>query len=124
MLGNDPGAARTAQMGAQILAGGYMLKFSRDDERDADRVGLQIMRRAGWDPRGMAEFMETLRRTQGREPRSVEVFLSTHPAPAERAVVLRGLIGKSFGGRRDSAAFRAAKARALRLPPAAESRRQ
>ena len=124
VLGNDPGAARTAQVGAQILAGGYMLKFSRDDERDADRVGLQILRRAGWDPRGMAEFIETLRRTQGREPRSVEVFLSTHPAPAERAVVLRRLIGKSSGGRRDSPAFRAAKARALRLPPAAESRRQ
>ena len=47
------------------------------------------MQRAGWDPRGMAEFMEILRREQGRDPGSVEVFLSSHPAPAERAAVLR-----------------------------------
>ena len=59
-----------------------MLKFSRDDEREADRIGMQIMQRAGWDPRGMAEFMEILRREQGRDPGSVEVFLSSHPAPA------------------------------------------
>ena len=117
VLGNDPGGARTAQAGARILAGSYMLKFSRDDERDADRVGLDILRRAGWDPRGMADFMDVLRREQGRDPGSVGVFLSTHPAPAERAVVLRRLAAQYKGGRRDSAAFRAAKARVLRMAP-------
>ena len=116
VLGNDPGGARTAQTGARILAGGYMLKFSRDDEREADRVGLEIVRRAGWDPRGMADFMDVLRREQGRAPGSVEVFLSTHPAPAERAVALRQLAAQHPGGRRDSAAFLKVKARLLRLP--------
>jgi len=124
VLGNDPGAARTAQIGAQILAGGYLLKFSRDDEREADRIGVQIMKKAGWDPRGMAEFMETLHRAQGRDPGSVQVFLSTHPAPGERAAVLRRLTGKATGGRRDSAAFRSARARALRLPPPPKASRQ
>jgi predicted Zn-dependent protease len=121
VLGNDPGAARTAQAGARLLAGGYMLKFSRDDEREADAIGLQIMQRAGWDPRGMAEFMETLRREQGRDPGSVEIFLSSHPAPAERAAALRRSLGSRSTGRRDSAAFRNAKARALRLTPPARS---
>jgi beta-barrel assembly-enhancing protease len=116
VLGNDPGGARTAQTGARILAGGYMLKFSRDDEREADRVGLDILRRAGWEPRGMADFMDVLRKQQGRDPGSVEVFLSTHPAPAERAVILRRLAASHKGGRRDSSAFGAAKARALKLP--------
>jgi len=121
VLGNDPGAARTAQAGARLLAGGYMLKFSRDDEREADAIGLQIMQRAGWDPRGMPEFMETLRREQGRDPGSVEIFLSSHPAPAERAGALRRSLGSRRTGRRDSAAFRNAKARALRLTPPARS---
>ena len=123
VLGNDPGGARTAQVGARILAGGYLLKFSRDDERDADRVGLEILRRAGWDPRGMADFMDILRREQGRDPGAVDVFLSTHPAPAERAVALRQLAGQHPGGRKDSAAFRAVKTRVLKLPPAPKSSR-
>ena len=121
VLGNDPGAARTAQAGARLLAGGYMLKFSREDEREADAIGLQIMQRAGWDPRGMAEFMETLRREQGRDPGSVEIFLSSHPAPAERASALRRSLGSRSTGRRDSAAFRTARARALRLSPPPKS---
>jgi predicted Zn-dependent protease len=117
VLGNDPGAARTAQAGARLLAGSYMLKFSRDDEREADAIGSQVMQRAGWDPRGMPEFMETLRRQQGRDPGSVEIFLSSHPAPAERAAALRRSLGTRRSGRRDSAAFRSARTRALRLTP-------
>ena len=117
VLGNDPGGARTAQIGARILAGGYMLKFSRDDERDADRVGAAMLRQAGWDPHGLPDFMDTLRREQGRDPSTVEVFLSSHPAPADRAAALRRSIGRR-GGRRDSESFRAVKARALRLAPA------
>jgi predicted Zn-dependent protease len=118
VLGNDSGGARTARLGAQILANGYMLKFSRDDEREADRVGAQIMRAAGWDPGGMAEFMDTLAREQGRAPGSVEVFLSSHPAPAERAAALREEIGGQRSGRRNSEGFTSARARVLKLPPA------
>ena len=103
-------------MGAQILAGGYMLKFSRDDEREADRVGAQILRRAGWDARAMADFMDTLGREGGRNPSSVELFLSSHPAPAERAALLRKSV--RAGGRRDSEAFTRVKARLKRLPVA------
>jgi len=124
VLGNDGGGARTAQIGAQVLANGYLLKFSRDDEREADRVGVQIMRRAGWDPTGMAEFMETLGRAQGRDPGSVEVFLSSHPAPAERAAILRRTVGARRKGRRDSAEFRTIKDRVRKLPaPSAPTRR-
>jgi predicted Zn-dependent protease len=118
VLGNDSGGARTAQLAARVLAGGYMLKFSRDDEREADQVGVQIVRRAGWDPRGMIEFMETLRREQGRDARTVEVFLSSHPAPDERVARLRGLLRGSSGGRRNSEEFRRVAARLERLPPA------
>ena len=117
LLGND-GGARAAQAAAQVLAGGYMLKFSRDDEKDADRVGARIMKRAGWDPREMVAFMEMLRRQQGRDPASVTVFLSSHPAPGERAELLRRELGKTSGGRRDSQEFRRVRDRLARLPPA------
>jgi predicted Zn-dependent protease len=138
VLGNDAGGARTARIGAQVLANGYLLKFTRDDEREADSTGLKLMQRAGWDPRGMPEMMETLRRTQGRDPGSVEVFLSSHPAPAERALALRRMIGDRAAGvrgpstssgssktpSRDSAAFRAVKKRLRQLPPARRTRRK
>jgi beta-barrel assembly-enhancing protease len=115
MLGSNRGA-EAAQKGARVLAGGYLLKFSRDDEREADTVGAAIMRRAGWDAREMIAFMDTLRREQGRNPASLEVFLSSHPAPAERAARLQQSL--KGGGTRDSAAFRRIKSRLNRLPPA------
>ena len=124
VLGNDPGGARTARIGAQVLANGYLLKFTRDDERDADRVGLRILERAGWDPRGMPELLETLRRAQGRDPGSVEVCLSSHPAPGDRAQALRQTIGKRGGGVRDTATFRSIKSRLRQLPPPRSSRKK
>jgi predicted Zn-dependent protease len=120
MLGNDR-SAQTAQLGARILAGGYMLKFSRDDEREADSVGATIMRRAGWDAREMVAFMETIRREQGRNPSAVETFLSSHPAPGERAARLRGTV--RAGGTRDSAAFRNIKGRLSRMSAAPAMKR-
>jgi predicted Zn-dependent protease len=115
LLGNDRSAQR-AQLGARLLAGGYMLKFSRDDEREADDVGATIMRRAGWDAREMVGFMETLAREQDRDAGGVATFLSSHPAPAERAARLRKTL--RTGGARDSEAFRRIKARLARMPAA------
>jgi beta-barrel assembly-enhancing protease len=117
VLGNDR-SARTAQIAAQMMANGYRLQFSRDDEREADRVGATIMRRAGWDAREMIAFMEILRQQQGRDPGSVETFLSSHPAPGERAALLRSSLKGASGGRRDSSEFQQIRARLQRLPPA------
>ena len=115
MLGNGR-SAQTAQAGARVLAGSYMLKFSRDDEREADTAGAVIMRRAGWDAREMIGFMETLRKEEGKDPASLEVFLSSHPAPAERVQRLRASLPR--GGTKDSAKFRGVKARLAKLPRA------
>ena len=77
------------------------------------------MQRAGWDPRGLLDFMETLRRRSGRDPSAVEVFFSTHPSPAERVTELRALLAKSpHHGRRDSNAFHTMHNALSRLPPA------
>ena len=119
LLGNDSSAQR-AQLGARVLAGGYMLKFSRDDEREADAVGATIMRRAGWDAREMVRFMETLAREQARDGKSVATFLSSHPAPEERAAQLRRTL--RAGGTKDSEAFRRIKKRLASMPAAPVNR--
>ena len=116
MLGNagGAGAARTA---AGAMTNTMFLKFSRDDEREADRVGLQILTRAGWDARGLVELFEVLRREQKRDPTLVETFFSTHPSPQERIDDLQADVRRHSGGRRDSADFQRAKKRSLALPP-------
>jgi len=116
MLGNAGGAG-TAQVAGALVTNGVFLKFSRDDEREADQVGLQIMTKAGWDPRGMIELFDVLRREANRNPDAVEVFFSTHPSPEDRVAELRAATARSRGGTRDTAEFRAAKARVLKLPP-------
>ncbi len=117
ILGNSGGAG-TAQVAAGLLANGVFLKFSRDDEREADEVGLQILRRAGWDARGMIELFEILRKEQSRDPGSVEVFFSSHPSPQDRIARLRAQVAKSHGGRRDSGQFQSIKTRLLKMPAA------
>lgn len=118
VIGNDSGAgAAAARLAAGVTASSFMLKFSRDDEREADREGVRIMQRAGYDPRGMLEFMQLLAQQQGRSAGAAE-FLSTHPAPASRVRELEQLVAASGGGRRESAAFRQMKQRLAQLPPA------
>ncbi|MFP5390061.1 MAG: M48 family metallopeptidase [Gammaproteobacteria bacterium] len=77
-LGIDPRVTDTvAQYGAQFAS----LKYSRDDEREADLIGLDLAARAGYDPRaGVAlwQKMGSLNKAQPME------FMSTHPAGAER----------------------------------------
>jgi predicted Zn-dependent protease len=106
--GRGKGEAAT-RVGAGVATQMMFLKFSRDDEREADRVGAEIMRRAGWDPRGMVEFFELLDAQQKRSPGSVATFLSTHPDPRSRAAELRGAVPS--GGRRTSDAFQSMKSR-------------
>src|SRR5206468_128625 len=85
LLGNN-GGANAANIAARYVASGAFLKFSRDDEREADRVGAQILSRAGWDSRGMVELLQTIREQEQHDPSSVEVFFSNHPSPKDRVV--------------------------------------
>jgi len=116
-LGNDTGAG-AAKLAAGFMASGLFLKFSRDDEREADRVGLQMLTRAGWDGRGMVELFEILRQEQKRDPGRVETFFSTHPSPQDRLTRLQAdVANRRTTGRRDSARFQEVKSRLLRMPP-------
>jgi predicted Zn-dependent protease len=58
----------------------YMLKFSREYETEADILGSQIMARAGYDPRDLANMFRTIERQGG----GGGGFLSDHPSPKDR----------------------------------------
>ena len=67
--------------GSQFGLGAYFLKYSREYEREADLFGAQIMARAGYDPRQMANMFQTIAREGGgRGPE----WLSSHPDPGNR----------------------------------------
>ena len=64
------------------------LNFSREAEQEADRVGMQMLSRAGYDPRAMAGFLEKLQSAK-RFTREPPEYLSTHPLTTSRIADLR-----------------------------------
>lgn len=77
----DPGAGLA---GLATLASAAQLKFSRDHEREADEVGLELLAAADIDPAGMSAFFTRLAAEEGQLGTAI-ALLSTHPASAERA---------------------------------------
>jgi predicted Zn-dependent protease len=60
------------------------LKFSRDNEREADYLGLQYMYKAGYDPNAFVSFFEKLEAQERRHPGSIPKVFSTHPPTPDR----------------------------------------
>lgn len=76
--GEAPDAA-LSQASAQIYARG----LDKSSEFEADRIGAELMTRAGYDPAAAVGVLERLQRLKGDDPRA-ELLFSTHPSPAER----------------------------------------
>jgi predicted Zn-dependent protease len=76
------GAISTAAIGANQTA---MLKFSRQDEEEADALGLKFMSQAGYDPHAMITMLKKFRRITGPASGDPPAYLLTHPAAEERA---------------------------------------
>jgi predicted Zn-dependent protease len=60
------------------------LKFSRDNEREADYLGLQYMYKAGYDPNSFVTFFERLQADEKRRPGTIVKAFSTHPPTPDR----------------------------------------
>jgi predicted Zn-dependent protease len=70
-----------AMQGMQLL----FLKFSRDDERQADTLGVEYSSKIGYDAQKMADFFQVLNKMSMAESQGgVPTFLSTHPNPEDR----------------------------------------
>jgi predicted Zn-dependent protease len=75
---------------AQLGVGMLFLRFSRDNERQADSLGVEYASKAGYDARELAAFFETLERMNPGSDRSgLPGWFSTHPSPEDRVVTVR-----------------------------------
>ena len=82
ILGQNPGALQ--QLAAQIVAGGALARYSREAEDEADKLGLQFMNAAGYNPRGMVTMFQKLIAQNRARPGAVDQFFSTHPLTEDR----------------------------------------
>lgn len=82
------------------------LGYSRDFEREADRIGFQALTKAGYDPRGMADFFERLQKSTAVYENNAPVYLRTHPLTTERISDMQGRAhGTAYRQVRDSLDF-------------------
>jgi Peptidase family M48 len=94
-----PGVGQLAQAPFAV----YLLKFSREYETEADVLGAQIMARAGYDPRDLANMFRTIEQRGG----GGGGFLSDHPSPSDRFARINreAQMLRVTGGRGDSREF-------------------
>lgn len=91
--GRNPAIAKLAGAGTELYARG----LDKDDEFEADRMGVVIAARAGYDPFGLPAMLQIL---QGIEPGNSDLALmfKTHPTPSDRLGLLESLMSNGFEG--------------------------
>lgn len=87
----DPGNPTSQGRAAMIMMAGQLvnMKYGRADELESDRLGVQFMSEAGYDPRSMIQVMEILAQGGGR---GAPEFFSTHPNPENRVARIQQAI--------------------------------
>jgi len=109
-------AGSVIAQGSQFGLGAYFLKYGREYERQADLLGAQIMARAGYDPREMANMFRIIEREGGR---SGPEWLSSHPNPSNRYdAITREAAVLRVNGNADTGRFASMRARLRGMPPA------
>lgn len=90
---NNPDAINAVVAGTQAAALQGQLNFSRDVEREADRIGFQVMTAAGFAPGGMAAMFEKMDASSRLNDYGGFPYLRTHPLTIERIGEARGRLG-------------------------------
>jgi hypothetical protein len=108
---------RVVSEGTQLGLGISFLRYGREFERQADTLGAQIMARAGYDPRDMANMFRTIEKQSGS---GGPEWLSSHPNPGNRyeAINKEAELLRVSNPVRDSGGFQRARAELSRLPKA------
>jgi predicted Zn-dependent protease len=84
---------------AQTALGLLTLKYGRDDENEADALGVRYSTSGGWDPRQIPRTYEMLKRVGDRAGQRLPAFLSTHPDPGDRMQRTTALAAEAAAGR-------------------------
>jgi predicted Zn-dependent protease len=110
--------------GGSFIEGLAFLKFSRGAEEEADKLGIQYMWAAGYDPNAMATMFEKLEAKNKKKPGTISKLFATHPAPPERRAAAVALAAR-FPERDEyvisSSEFQRVRNRLLRLSNARAS---
>ncbi len=110
--GSNPQAAGGLASLGSTMAQQQMLGFSRDAEREADRVGLETLRQAGFDANGMVSFLSRLQHSGRLYESRAPDYLRTHPVTSERIADVQSRVGETrYRQRADSIEFRLARAK-------------
>ena len=83
-------------MAAQLV----FLRYSREDELEADKLGVEYASAAGYDSREVIAFFQTLNRIQEKEGQGMPSFLATHPNPGDRIQRIQEMTAAQPRGRR------------------------
>ena len=98
LLGATTGAGSDAALagiaGAQTLALAQQMSFSRDMESEADRVGMGVLSRAGFDPNGMPDFFEVIARQSGGGEANIPAIVLSHPVTSDRIAEARARVAE------------------------------
>jgi predicted Zn-dependent protease len=86
----NPDAANAAIAGGQAMAVQNQLNFSRDMEREADRIGFGVMGDAGYDTRGFASMFDKLQQASRLNDNGSYPYLRSHPLTTERIGEAKG----------------------------------
>ena len=81
---SNPQLASTAMAGASAGSVQGALDFTRENEKEADRVGIQTLNKAGFDVRGARDFFTTLKQANQFSGGAAPAFLQTHPITSNR----------------------------------------
>jgi len=92
--GNQHGISQT--MIAQMVNKMTQLRFSREDESQADQKGLEFMSQAGYDPTAMLHVMEVLKKVTDEQGGRPPEMLQTHPYPESRMEQIKAWLKEKF----------------------------
>ena len=89
----SPNAAGALITGGQAAAVQSQLNFSRDMEREADRIGYNVMTQAGYQPQGFVSMFEKLQQSSRLNDNGAYPYLRSHPLTTERIADMQSRVG-------------------------------